>query len=75
MHACTHAHEASGTQLHTHTHTQPMAHNQWHTTAHTHAHRQGIQSPEEKRWVLRADLKDAIARRRLIVPASTGNTE
>ena len=24
-----------------------------------YVHRQGIQSPEEKRWVLRADLKDS----------------
>ena len=25
-----------------------------------HAHRQGIRSPEEKRWVFRADLNDAV---------------
>ena len=34
----------------THTHTKAMA---------LHAHRQSKQRPEEKRWVLRADLNDA----------------
>ena len=58
----THTH----THAHTHTHTHGRVHMctcesngaQLHTDMHTG--RLGIQSPEEKRWVLRTDLNDAI---------------
>ena len=49
------------------THTEPPSaiivteqSNRQNPTACTHAQREGIQSPEEKRWVLSADLKDAM---------------
>ena len=48
-HACTHSHMHTRAHVHTHTHAWNLTRNQWHTTASTNAHRQDIQSPEEKR--------------------------
>ena len=72
--AHTHTRTHINVYIHTHTHTYALTHaltstyiNIYiHTHTHEtngtqqHAHRQGIQNPEEKRWVLRADLNDAM---------------
>ena len=55
-----HAHTSTQTQTHTHTHKHIHAHTHVYTAACTQAHRQGVHSPEEKRWVLRADFNDAL---------------
>ena len=60
-HTNTHTHtHTTHTHTHTLTHTHTHTHTHMYTAACTQVHRQSVQNPEEKRWVLRADLNDAL---------------